>query len=205
MTSWVRSGSWHGASRDVLLARGLHWPDGGPVVQRIDTHGRPIVFVANQAPPRHLWPALPPPVIALSTVARLVSNVLELNLADVAAVVSETDAANQRVQPMALTAKQPQQAFRKAAAEVLRSALRGDEYVQAYLENGSYGEAARALAARYGIAISKDAVARAVQRRGGPPAVKSDYDSSSVRRTVASQPCDRKRKFAAPPQHPESE
>jgi len=87
---------------------------------------------------------------------------------------------------------------------VLKSHLNDDDLINAYLEHGTYRAAAEALSKR-GSKISKDAVSRAVQRRGGPHVVKSDHNSRSVRRTVASQRRDRKKKFAAPSENPESE
>jgi len=87
---------------------------------------------------------------------------------------------------------------------VLKSHLNDDDLINAYLEHGTYRAAAEALSKR-GSKISKDAVWRAVQRRGGPDVVKSDHNSRSVRRAVASQRRDRKKKFAAPSENPESE
>jgi len=196
---------WQSAGRDVLLARGLLWRDGARIANEIGTHGRGIVLVADQVPENHPWPELPPPVIALSSVASLNGRTLELNHADVAAVVNDVDAKNRAVRPITLTRKQQKQVFRQAAGDVLKSVIKDDDHVRAYLTHSSYRAAANALSAQFGFKISKDKVKRAIDRRGGIDAVRQDNDSDSVRRTVASQRRDRQRKFASPSQPPDLE
>lgn len=196
--------TWHGASRDIMFARGLHWPDGTQLADRLGTPGRAIVLVAEHVPSPEFWPGLPPPTIALSGITALKPSGIELDRAHVAAIIEQVDAANQAVQPVALTLPQRRRLFRQEAAAVLNSHLKDDDLIKAYLEHGSYRAAAEALT-KPGTKISKDAVSRAVQRRGGPDAVRSDHNSGSVRRTVASQRRDRKKKFAAPPERPEIE
>lgn len=196
--------AWQGASRDIVFARGLHWSDGPGLTGRLGTPGRAIVLVAEQVPPAEFWPGLPHPTVALSGITALTPSGMELDRAHVAAIVEQTDATNRAIQPIALTPRQQNKLFRQQAAAVLKSHLNDDDLINAYLEHGSYRAAAEALS-KPGSKISKDAVCRAVQRRGGPNAVKCDHNSTSVRRTVASQRRDRKKKFAAPPETPESE
>ncbi|MEO2034849.1 MAG: hypothetical protein ABGZ35_22440, partial [Planctomycetaceae bacterium] len=83
----------------------------------------------------------------------------------------------------------------------IESMLTDDALAAAYAQHGSYREAADALSEQTGQPISKDKVYRAVQRRGGVRAVKSDTNSHSVRRTVASQRRDGKKKI---PNRPEA-
>ncbi len=197
--------NWHGASRDIMFARGLQWPDGMQLADRLGAPGRAILFVADDVPPLVFWPGLPHPTIALAGISTLISSGIELDLTHVAAVVEAVDAQNRAAQPVALTARQQKKLFRQEAATVLKSHLKDDDLINAYREYGSSRKAAAELSKQHGVKISKDAVARAVQKRGGPAAVKSDHDSASVRRTVASQRRDRKKKFAAPPEPPEIE
>lgn len=197
--------AWQGASRDIVFARGLHWPDGSGLTGRLGAPGRAIVLVAEQVPPPEFWPGLPHPAVALSGITALTpSGGMELDRALVAAIVEQVDATNRAIQPVALTRRQQNKLFRQEAAAVLKSHLGDDDLINAYLEHGTYRAAAEALSKR-GSKISKDAVYRAVRRRGGPDAVRCDHNSTSVRRTVASQRRDRKKKFAAPPETPESE
>jgi hypothetical protein len=60
-----------GASRDIVFARGLHWPDGPRLTGRVGTPGRAIVLVAEQVPPAEFWPGLPHPTVALSGITAL--------------------------------------------------------------------------------------------------------------------------------------
>ncbi|MBL8881088.1 MAG: hypothetical protein JNG88_18385, partial [Phycisphaerales bacterium] len=183
----------------------LLWPDGAQLTQRIDGTGRAIVVVAERVPARQFWPDLPPPVVALSAIARSSAAAISIDPADLAATVQEVDAANRQVRPLALTPKQQKQVFRSAAADVLKSAVKDEDFVSAYREHGSYRKAAKALSERLGVTVSKDAVKRAVESAGGIEAVKSDDSSESVQRTVASQRRDRQRKFASPSQPPDLE
>lgn len=196
---------WEGAFRDVLLARGLLWPDGAQLATRVDGTGRAIVVVADHIPPRQFWPGLPAPVVSLSAIAQLSDTGISIDSADLFATVKEVDAANRQVRPLALTQKEQEHEFRKAAGNVLKSNIGDQIYVQAYVEHGSDRKAAAALTKQLGFKVGKDKVARAVKRAGGPAAVKRTADSDSVGRTVASQRRDRQRKFASPTQPPDLE
>ena len=193
-----------GASRDIVFARGLHWPDGTQLTGRLGTPGWAIVLVAVYVPAAEFWPGLPHPTVALSEITTLTPSGIELDRAHVAVIVEHTDATNRAIQPVALTRRQQNKLFRQQASAVLKSHLTDDDLISAYSQHGSYRAAAEALS-KPGSKVTKDAVWRAVQRRGGPDVVKSDHNSRSVRRAVASQRRDRKKKFAAPSENPESE
>jgi hypothetical protein len=62
---------WKGRTRDVLLARGLAWADGGNVASQAARSTRPIVFVGDRFPQASAWPARVPPIVALSQVTTL--------------------------------------------------------------------------------------------------------------------------------------
>jgi hypothetical protein len=197
--------AWQGVNRDVLLARGLDWPDNGEIIRQIGGNGRSLVFVAGPAPPAHIWPELPPTVVSLPSAVRLQAGAITVALADICALVQDADAANQARRPVALSRKQQKREFQKAAGDVLKSKLGDDPFVQAYDEHGSYRKAAAALSKKFGFPVSKDKVRTAVKRRGGVAAVMRAADSESVRRTVASQRRDRQRKFASSTQPPQLE
>jgi len=194
-----------GVRREVLLLRGSGWPDVGDVLQRVGDNGRAVVFIAGMPPPNVAWPGLPATLAPLPQVCSLNDGAIALALPEILALVQDTDAANQVRRPVALTRKQQQREFQKAAGDVLNSKLKDDGLIQAYLEHGSCDKAAEALTNQFGFRVSRDKVWRALQRRGGIGAVKRDADSESVRRTVASQGRDRRRKLASPTQPPQLE
>lgn len=194
-----------GVRRDVLLLRGAGWPDAGDVLQRVGDNGRAIVFIAGMPPAQVAWPGLPATLAPLPQVCSLTGDTITLSSSEILALVQDTDAANQVHRPVALTRKQQQREFQKAAGDVLKSAIKDDDYVHAYQVHGSYRAAAEALTEQFGFKVSKDRVKRAIDRRGGIDAVKQDLDSDSVRRSVASQRRDRQRKFASPTQPPQLE
>lgn len=192
--------NWQGSHRDVVLVRGLIWPDGAQLTTRIDGTGRTIVLVADRIPNRRFWPDLPPPVVALSAIAHLLKGEISINRADIFATAREVDAANRQVRPLALSRKEQKQALRDAAGDALKAALHDDELVTAWREHGSVRKAAAALTKERGVEISKDSVQRALDRQGGAALLRAKESSESVQRTVASRRRDRQRKFASPSQ-----
>jgi len=185
---------WQGASRDVLFARGLLWPDGPAIIARIETQTRPVVIVANQVPPPAWWRRRSAPVIALVDVATLSDRGVELNIADVAAAITEADARNETFGNMRFDEAGQRQRLRRQVKEELKSHLMDDQLLAAYREHGSYRKAADAISKQTGAKITKDQVSRAVRRAGGITAVASVDDSRSVVRTVASHHRDSGRK-----------
>ncbi len=190
---------WQGVHREVLLARGLGWPDGADIIRKIGGNGRAILFVAGPAPPAHIWPELPPTVVSLSSVVQLQAGDITIRLADVCALVQDTDADNEASHLVPLTPKSRKQLLRHTVKAELKSFVQDEEIRDAYLVHGDVRSTARALS------ISKDKVSRALQKFGGAKAVAERRDSESVRRTVASQRRDRQRKFASPTQPPQLE
>lgn len=194
-----------GVRREVLLLRGIGWPDAGDVLQRLGGNGRAIIFIAGMPPPQVAWPDLPQTLAPLPQVCSLAGGAITLALPEILALMQETDAANQMRRPVTLSPKQQKREFQKAAGDVLKSKLGDDPFIQAYEEHGSLRRAAAALSKQFGFPISKDKVRTAIKRRGGISAVQRNTDSESVRRTVASQRRDRQRKFASPSQLPDLE
>ncbi len=82
--------------------------------------------------------------------------------------------------------------------------LSDEWYLCAYRQEGSYRKAAAFLSKQVSRKVSKDKVARAVRRFGGPAAALQLEDSESVKRTVASQSRDRLKKNASPTKPPNS-
>lgn len=190
---------WQGVSREVFLARGLGWPDGGDIIPPIGGNGRAIVFVTGMAPPTQAWPELPPTVVQLSNTVQLQGGSITIALADICAMLQDTDAANEAVCAVPRTPRARNRQLRRNIRAELRSFVQDEEIRDAYLVHGDVRSTAKALD------ISKDKVSRALQKFGGAKAVAERRDSDSVQRTVASQRRDRKRRFASPMQPPRLE
>jgi len=66
--------------------------------------------------------------VPLPTTVRLQAGVVSVALAEIHALVHDTDAANQVRRPVALTRSEQRGEFRKAAGDVLKSSLRMSIY-----------------------------------------------------------------------------
>jgi ribosome-associated translation inhibitor RaiA len=178
---------WQGANREVLLARGLGWPDGRTVTCQIGPNGRPVVLVPEQAPTDAVWSGRPPAVVVLGQVTTLGEDGLEVDAADLAARVNEADQRTATVMTLPVTPAEQKRTIRQQVKAEVKTHLEDDVLVAAYKECGSYRGAADALTRQLGKMISKDKIRRAVLRAGGLGEVAQTADSSSVRRSVASQ------------------
>ncbi len=94
--------------------------------------------------------------------------------------------------------------IRQQVKAEIKTELTDDVFYRAYRQEGSCRKAAEFLSEQLGTKISKDRVARAVRRFGGVVAVRNTNDSESVKRSVASQRCDRQQKKASPTKPPDS-
>jgi hypothetical protein len=189
---------WQGANREVLLVRGLAWPDVRDITRHIGPNGRPIVLVADQVPMTNVWPGKPPAVVVLSQLVTVDEHRLQMDAADLAARVNEADQYVATLIASPVTEVEQTLAIRRQVKAEMKGQLEDDVLVAAYLEFGSTREAAKALSERDGRKITKDKVYRAVQRRGGIDVVARTEDSASVHRTVASQRRGRTRKILNP-------
>jgi hypothetical protein len=194
---------WQGASREVLLARGLDWPDGGAVAGRIGSGGRPIVLVAERAPAVGVWPGRVPAVILLSRVASLGATGIEVDTTHMMLLVKDADATAEAGQVLPLDVKQKKLLVRRQVKAEIEAHLEDDVLIAAYKEFNSLRVAADALTEQLGRTITKDKVYGAVQRAGGVKAVARTANSQSVRRTVVSQRRDSGQKILHRAQHPE--
>ncbi|HKQ49915.1 MAG TPA: hypothetical protein VJZ71_17710 [Phycisphaerae bacterium] len=106
--------------------------------------------------------------------------------------------------PEKLTRREREKLKLAIATVVMKSLLKDDDLISTYVKEGSYRKAAASLSDDHK-KVSKDAVMRAVRRKGGPAAVRSEYNSASVRRTIASQQRDKRKRFSTPSQSQDSE
>ena len=186
---------WHGASRDVMFARGLCWPEARDVRAGIVRGRKAIVFVAQQAPPYDFWLRRKPPVIPLSEFTSLGDDQVEIEALAVATAIRDADEAAPVDGLVTVTEEQLKLMIRQQVKAESKTELTDDILVAAYRHSGAYRSAAEFLSAQTGQDVSKDAVSRAVQRAGGLLAVLNSEDSNSVVRGVASQRRDKKGKI----------
>lgn len=184
---------WEGASRDVLFARGLSWPDGVEIRSAIVRAHKPIVVVPAIAMPESFWKAIPPQ-ISLRDVAEFKSDRIEVDPEDIAVCIKEADANAAAYQPIQLTRDDLKQTIRQQVKAESKTELTDAVFVAAYQQHGSYRAAADFLTEQTKQTVTKDKISRAVARAGGVGAVLDSSDSNSIVRNVASQSRDKKGK-----------
>ncbi len=178
---------WQGVNREVILIRGLAWPDVRDITRHIGPHGRPIVLVADRVPMTNVWPGKPPAVVVISHLVTVDDHGLQVDAADLAARVNEADQYVAKFMAAPATEVEQKLAIRRQVKAERKSELEDDVLVAAYLEFGSIRAAADGLTNRGDRKVTKDKVYGAVKRAGGIHAVARTEDSMSVHRSVASQ------------------
>jgi hypothetical protein len=191
---------WQGRSRDVLFARGLSWPDTREIAGKLSKAMRPIVLVPDQIPEDSLWTNRLPAIVPLSHVSQICGRDLEIDYEDLFVMVHEQDEARLVAPDDGPSPKEQRLAIRRAVKSEIQALVMNEALVAAYVQHGSYRKAAEALSQETNRIITKDQVYRAVQRTGGLSAVARGTSSDSVRRTVASQRRDGKKKIPNAPE-----
>lgn len=191
---------WQQTTRDLVFARGLGWPDAADAARAIEKATRPIVLVPHEAPDEELWKRRVPVVVALSHLSQLCETGLQIDRSHIQAAVTEQESAPAEAGSEVISTKKQKLMVRQQVKAEIESMLTDDNFAAAYEQHGTYRKAAEALSEQTGQEISKDRVWRAVQRKGGSKAVRSETNSNSVRRTVASQRCDNKKKIQNRPE-----
>lgn len=186
---------WKKLTREVVLALRLHDADARVVANHIGAGGRAIVLVPAHPPDDRIWPGHIPAVVALSRVATVGTDGLDLDVATIFEIVSDADADAEAKSAVPVDPEIKKQVVRQQVKAEIKGQLNDDVLVAAYKAHGSVRKAARALTMQLNRAISKDQVQRAVERSGGVAAMAEDEDTPSVARSVASQSRDRGKKF----------
>lgn len=83
--------NWHGQMRDVVLARGLARKGTEDLVPVFADLLKPIVFVPDERPAPDYWGRAAPPVVALSAIASLGANGIEINRRVLTAMVAQAE------------------------------------------------------------------------------------------------------------------
>ncbi len=184
---------WQGQSRDVVLARGLHWDDGAVPRSRLVRCRKPIVFVPAHVPPTDFWRTTPV-VLALSHVVSLVDGRVGLDPIELATAIHDVDSVNATGGEITVTKEGLKQMIRTQMKAEAKSTLADDILLAAYRQCGSLREAAAFLTRETDREVSKDQVHRAVLRAGGVKEVMETDDSASVARSAPSRRRDRVQK-----------
>lgn len=182
-----RCGRWtyQGVLRDALFARGLRRNDALQFRRAITGAHRPVVFVGSEVPNADFWQGRVPPLIRLREVAMLVDGKIEIDLTQVIGLVRAADEDSGDGGP--ITLDQLKLMIRQQIRAEGKSAMKDDWLLSAFKQCGSYRKAAKFLSDESQQTVTKDQVAAAVKRCGGPTAVTRGDDSESVVRTVSSR------------------
>jgi hypothetical protein len=181
---------WQGKSRDVLLARGLHWNDGATVRAKLVRNRKPIVFVPQSRPPDDFWRTLPP-VLSLAHVTMLGDYTIDVEALEIAAAIQDADARGHSVLESSLTKEELTKMIRQEIATKAKMSLTDDIFIAAFRQHGSLRAAASFLTKETGRKVSKDMVFRAIGRSGGAQAVLNSSNSNSIVRPEASHSRDK--------------
>jgi hypothetical protein len=169
------------STREIMLARGLHWEDRSVVAGRITSAGKPIVLVGTESALQHL---LGTAVIPMSAIATPIGHGLELDLRHLWTMVRNAD--GRRTIARELAEDDLDRRVEQAVSRVTRTRLDDDVLIGAHRQFHSLDKAVRALRDA-GHEVNRDQIYRAIKRAGGLRAVRDINSSHSVQRTVASQ------------------
>lgn len=191
---------WGSSTRDVFFARRLDDTDAAAVINQIERVSEAIVLVPDRTPSDSVWSRGAPAVVPLSQVSHCGLSGLDIDLDAVFSWVRASDESRTAIEQV-IDRRHLKLVVRQQVKAEEKSSLTDDVLVAAYRQAGSVRKAADFLSEQTGSRISKDKVQRALQRAGGQSAVASGQDSESVRRTVASQRRDSRKKI---PNRPEA-
>jgi len=185
---------WKQTTREVVLATRLHEADAAAVAAHLGPGGRTIVFVPRDAPDDRIWPGHVPAVVALSRVATLTPQGIQLDVAAMTEIVADADALAEARSVLPVDPEVKKQVVRQQVRSEIKGHLEDDVLIAAWKMHGSVRKAASALTDQMGRTVTKDKVQAAITRAGGAKALRESDDSGSVARTVASQSRDRPKK-----------
>ena len=186
--------TWHGESRDVVLARGLTWGDAASVRAVITRARKPVVFVPHAKPDADFWNGRVPPVLALDQITTDTPGGIDIDPLEILTALRDAEAGQTDAETAPVTAEQLTLLIRRQIKAEHKSELTDDIYLAAYRQHGSVRKTAEFLSNETGATISKDQVQRAVTRAGGAAEVLNAEDSDSVVRPVASRSRDNRGK-----------
>lgn len=185
---------WRGTTRAVVLAVRLTDDDAEPLMRRVGTGGRTVVFVPHRVPDPGRWPGRVPTVISMHAAAALSGDDVVLDVGSVLEAIEEADRLAELTGGVSLDERGKKLVRGQVKAE-MKGNLSDDMLVAAYLLHGSLDKAADALSEQLETKISRDKVWRAVKRAKEAGTFDYGEDSASAARSVASQSRDRGKKI----------
>jgi hypothetical protein len=192
---------WQSGKREALFAHALGEASVVDIAERICRFNGPILLVASELPPIVPRSGRYPAVVALSQIATLGAAGIELDRIALASVVAEADVAARAAEAEALDRRKLKDLVRQEVKTQRADALTDDAIVAAYKVHGTARATEEALRAE-GFEIDHSTIARKVKAAREAGELLDGRSSDSVQRAVASQPRDRRRKFASPTQPP---
>ncbi|MFO0821518.1 MAG: hypothetical protein U1A77_26480, partial [Pirellulales bacterium] len=158
---------WQGATRDVLLARGLAWQDGQALARQIAHATRPIVFVGDAIPPTEAWAGRVPPIVRLSQVTSLDHDGPQIDGEAVLSAIVFADDPQLSTEQDEQISDNLERIIRRQIRAESKTQLTDDVLLAAYQQEGSTRKAATFLTTTVGAPITKDRIQGAIKRAGG--------------------------------------
>ena len=183
----------NGKRRDVLIARGLRWPEHAGCAARIRRSRGAIVLVPGEPPPDGNWDGKPPRVVELERVLGLSADGISLDPLLLKNLIDEADEAARlasvqvdetllaKVVDRAVAKRVPRRPADETLLEVVRRTRSLDEAIEKLDSQG--------------ITISRSSLDRLVQKHGGIDAVRGPRSKRSFDLPVPSQGRDEKEEF----------
>jgi protein required for attachment to host cells len=185
---------WKQATREAVFASRLYDADAASIAAHIGPGGRAIVFVPRDAPDDRIWPGHVPAVVALSRVATLTPQGIQLDVAVMSEIVTDADTLAETRSALPVDPEVKKRIVRQQIKAEIKGHLEDDVLIAAWKTYGSVRKAASVLTEKLGRTITKDMVHNALKREGGAKKLRESDDTASVARTVASQRRDRAKK-----------
>jgi len=181
-------------SRPVVLVLRLGDSDAFELIERVPMDGRTIVLVPHQVPDEHVWPGKRPPVIALSDVLSWTGS-LDLDAETVLDLVQVADETPYMAGGLEITDGDLQLMIRRQIKADKQTELSDEGILQALKMHGGNARAAAKWLNEQGYSIHHSTVSRKLNKLREAHDIDRIEDSPSVARGVASQRCDRQKKF----------
>ncbi len=182
-------------SREVIFLLNASSSGERALAAHVGRSGRAIVVVPARVPDERIWHGATPAVVPLYDGSTFTSDGLELDSLYVLDRIQCADEATQRASLLPADPRIKREVLAQQVHEAIRDVSDDDLCVATYRQIPSYRRAAEHLTAKFNRRFTKEDIARAVKKAGGPTAVTATEDSASVGRSVASRSRDRGEKI----------
>ena len=183
----------NGKRRDVLIARGLRWPEHAGCVARIRRSMGAVILVPCEPPPIGSWGGKPPRVVELERALGQSADGISLDLLLLKSLVDEADEAARLISVQVDETTLAKVADRAVAKRVPRR-TNEETKLEVVARTATLDEAVARLKAQ-AIKTSRSALDRLVQKHGGIGAVRGPRSTRSFDLPVPSQDWDENSEF----------